>query len=221
MRRTEDGLWWWSLRTIPLCAGMVDAAARRQGIPAFGPDKAAAIIEGSKVFAKDLMKKYGIPTAGYEVFDDAAGGAGLYPGSRTGTRWWSRPTAWPWARACIICRDLGGGRGRPCTAMMEDKVFGDVRQPGGGRGVPHRAGGVRAGLYRRQDRQAHGFLHGPQAGLGRGPGPQHRRHGHHCPQPLLHRGGGASACMEQIFLPTIARHERRRAAPSRAACTSG
>jgi phosphoribosylamine--glycine ligase len=55
----------------PLALGMVDALAAA-GIPAFGPDKAAARIEASKVFSKDLMKKYGIPTAGYEVFDDPA-----------------------------------------------------------------------------------------------------------------------------------------------------
>ena len=55
----------------PLALGMVDALAAA-GIPAFGPDKAAARIEASKVFAKDLMKKYGIPTAGYETFDDPA-----------------------------------------------------------------------------------------------------------------------------------------------------
>ena len=53
----------------PLCLGLVDLL-REKGIPAFGPDKKAAIIEGSKVFAKGLMKKYGIPTAAYEVFDD-------------------------------------------------------------------------------------------------------------------------------------------------------
>ena len=54
----------------PLCLGMVDALADA-GIPAFGPFKRAAEIEGSKVFAKGLMKKYGIPTAAYEVFEDA------------------------------------------------------------------------------------------------------------------------------------------------------
>lgn len=53
----------------PLALGMVDALAA-VGIPAFGPDKAAARIEASKVFSKDLMKKYGIPTAKYETFDD-------------------------------------------------------------------------------------------------------------------------------------------------------
>ena len=53
----------------PLCLGMVDAL-KAVGIPAFGPEKNAAIIEGSKVFSKNLMKKYGIPTAAYETFDD-------------------------------------------------------------------------------------------------------------------------------------------------------
>ena len=55
----------------PLVLGAVDALTEK-GIPCFGPTAAAAQIEGSKVFAKDLMKKYGIPTAAYESFDDAA-----------------------------------------------------------------------------------------------------------------------------------------------------
>ena len=55
----------------PLVLGMVDALAEK-GIPAFGPNKAAAILEGSKVFSKNLMRKYGIPTAGYETFDAPA-----------------------------------------------------------------------------------------------------------------------------------------------------
>ncbi len=54
----------------PLVMGMVDAL-NAEGFMTFGPDKAAAIIEGSKVFSKDLMKKYGIPTAAYETFTDA------------------------------------------------------------------------------------------------------------------------------------------------------
>jgi phosphoribosylamine---glycine ligase len=54
----------------PLVLGCVDAL-NEKGIPCFGPNKAAAIIEGSKVFSKNLMKKYGIPTAAYEVFDSA------------------------------------------------------------------------------------------------------------------------------------------------------
>ena len=57
----------------PLVLGAVDAL-NEIGIPCFGPRANAAIIEGSKVFSKNLMKKYGIPTAAYEVFDsmDAA-----------------------------------------------------------------------------------------------------------------------------------------------------
>lgn len=54
----------------PLAAGMVDAL-EDAGIRAFGPRKDAAIIEGSKAFAKELMKNYGIPTAKYEVFDNS------------------------------------------------------------------------------------------------------------------------------------------------------
>lgn len=54
----------------PLVLGCVDAL-NDKGIPCFGPESSAAIIEGSKVFSKNLMKKYGIPTAAYEVFDNA------------------------------------------------------------------------------------------------------------------------------------------------------
>ena len=54
----------------PLVLGCVDAL-EAVGIPCFGPRANAAIIEGSKVFSKNLMKKYGIPTATYEVFDSA------------------------------------------------------------------------------------------------------------------------------------------------------
>ena len=53
----------------PLVLGCVDALEAK-GIPCFGPRSCAAIIEGSKVFSKNLMKKYGIPTAEYEVFED-------------------------------------------------------------------------------------------------------------------------------------------------------
>ena len=55
----------------PLAMGCVDALEAK-GIPCFGPRANAAIIESSKVFSKNLMKKYGIPTAAYEVFEDVA-----------------------------------------------------------------------------------------------------------------------------------------------------
>ena len=53
----------------PLVGGIVDVF-EEQGLRVFGPRKNAAIIEGSKAFSKDLMKKYGIPTAAYETFTD-------------------------------------------------------------------------------------------------------------------------------------------------------
>ncbi len=63
----------WTLRssrpTIRLCLGCVDAL-EAAGVPCFGPTTDAAIIEGSKVFSKNLMKKYGIPTAASETFTD-------------------------------------------------------------------------------------------------------------------------------------------------------
>ena len=53
----------------PLVGGVVDVFEKR-GLKVFGPNKSAAILEGSKAFSKDLMKKYNIPTAAYENFDN-------------------------------------------------------------------------------------------------------------------------------------------------------
>lgn len=55
---------------VPLAAGLVDDLAAA-GIPAFGPNREAAQLEGSKIFCKQLLRKYGIPTGDFEVFDDA------------------------------------------------------------------------------------------------------------------------------------------------------
>ena len=104
----------------PLVLGAVDAL-NAAGIPCFGPDKKAAIIEGSKVFSKDLMKKHGIPTASYEVFDDAEKAIEYLKVA-------SYPTV-------IKADGLALGKGvliensygpavRAVRSMMEDKVFG-------------------------------------------------------------------------------------------------
>jgi phosphoribosylamine--glycine ligase len=105
----------------PLVLGCVDALAE-VGIPAFGPTKAAAVIEGSKVFSKNLMRKYGIPTAQYEVFQD-------------------KDKALEYLKTCpiptVIKADgLALGKGviiaetrqaaeEAVISMMEDKIFGD------------------------------------------------------------------------------------------------
>ncbi len=56
---------------LPLTLGLVDAL-QKVGIKAFGPSQQAAELEGSKVFAKNLMHNYGIPTAEYHIFTEAA-----------------------------------------------------------------------------------------------------------------------------------------------------
>ena len=53
----------------PLCAGLVDEFERR-GLRVFGPSQKASMLEGSKVFAKEFMQRYGIPTAEFHVFED-------------------------------------------------------------------------------------------------------------------------------------------------------
>lgn len=107
----------------PLMLGMVDRL-EAEGIRAFGPRQNAAIIEGSKVFSKELMKKYGIPTAGYEVFDNSA--AAIDYIKRRGT--------YP---AVIKAEGLALGKGVIIAAnleeaeagvheIMDDRVFGDA-----------------------------------------------------------------------------------------------
>ncbi len=59
---------------VPLCAGIVDVFEKR-GLKVFGPDKAAAELEGSKSFAKSFMERHGIPTARAAAFDNAAAAA--------------------------------------------------------------------------------------------------------------------------------------------------
>ncbi|MBQ1242115.1 MAG: phosphoribosylamine--glycine ligase [Oscillospiraceae bacterium] len=105
----------------PLALGCVDAL-HEAGIACFGPDAKAARIESSKVFSKNLMKKYGIPTASYEVFTDAQAALDYL-----------KTSAYP----TVIKADglaLGKGVMIPTTyqeaeaavrSIMEDKTFGD------------------------------------------------------------------------------------------------
>ncbi len=103
----------------PLVLGMGDALAAR-GIPAFGPDKAAAVIEGSKVFSKKLMQRYGIPTARCEVFDNAEAAEGYV----------RQNTAWPLVvkadglalgKGVVICEDEAAALAAVREMMREGK----------------------------------------------------------------------------------------------------
>lgn len=105
----------------PLALGLVDALAK-EGIPAFGPDAAAARIEASKVFSKDLMKKYNIPTAGYEAFTDPAKALdyikaqGKYPVV-------IKADGLALGKGVLICQTEAEAK-QGLHDMMEEKVFG-------------------------------------------------------------------------------------------------
>ena len=105
----------------PLCLGMVDALAQA-GIPAFGPDKKAAVIEGSKVFAKDMMKKYGIPTADYRVFDDPAK-ALAYVEEEAPVPLVVKADGLALGKGVLICATREDAK-KAIHEIMEDKVFG-------------------------------------------------------------------------------------------------
>jgi len=106
----------------PLALGMVDAMEAAD-IRAFGPSAAAARIEGSKVFAKELMKKYGIPTAGYEVFDDPDAAvkyiadAGKYPVV-------IKADGLALGKGVVIAHDFDAAQ-TAVNTIMRDRIFGD------------------------------------------------------------------------------------------------
>lgn len=105
----------------PLALGMVDAMAEA-GIPSFGPNAAAARIESSKVFSKNLMKKYGIPTADYETFDDADAALG-YIRSRGKYPVVIKADGLALGKGVLICEDEAAAEAG-LKEIMLDKKFG-------------------------------------------------------------------------------------------------
>ena len=105
----------------PLAAGMVDAM-EEAGIPAFGPTANAAVIESSKVFSKNLMKQYGIPTAGYEVFDDSAS-AIAYIEQNNKFQIVVKEDGLALGKGVIIAENLQAAKDA-VQSIMEDKIFG-------------------------------------------------------------------------------------------------
>jgi len=104
----------------PLAAGMVDAL-KEAGIRAFGPQKSAAFIESSKAFSKDLMKKYNIPTAGYEVFDDMEEALAYLKKSSYPTV--VKADGLALGKGVIIAQNIEEAE-NAVRSMMSDKVFG-------------------------------------------------------------------------------------------------
>ena len=104
----------------PLVLGLVDRL-EQIGVPCFGPRANAAIIEGSKVFSKNLMKKYGIPTAQYEVFEDAAAALEYVKGCRIPTVVKADGLALGKGVVIAMTRDEAENA---VKSIMEDKKFG-------------------------------------------------------------------------------------------------
>ena len=107
----------------PLCAGLVDAH-EAAGIRVFGTRKNAAIIEGSKAFSKNLMKKYGIPTAAYEVFSDPDE-AISYLETRAKFPIVLKADGLALGKGVLICNDLEEAKAG-VVQIMEDKKFGSA-----------------------------------------------------------------------------------------------
>ncbi len=105
----------------PLVLGCVDELTKL-GIPCFGPEKKAAIIEGSKVFSKNLMKKYGIPTAEYEVFTDLESALAYLETAPVPTVIKADGLALGKGVIIAMTRDEAKAAVR---SMMEDKIFGE------------------------------------------------------------------------------------------------
>ncbi len=105
----------------PLADGMVDAF-EEVGIRAFGPDKKAAIIEASKVFSKNMMKKYGIPTADYEVFSDPTK-VMEYITAKNEFPVVIKADGLALGKGVIIAKDINEAK-NAVKSIMEDKKFG-------------------------------------------------------------------------------------------------
>ena len=105
----------------PLVLGCVDALTA-VGIPCFGPDSKAAIIEGSKVFSKNLMKKYGIPTAEYEVFSDMESALKYLDSAPIPTV--IKADGLALGKGVIIAMTRNEAKDA-VRSMMEDKIFGE------------------------------------------------------------------------------------------------
>mgnify|MGYP002510166111 FL=1 len=106
----------------PLVGGLIDEL-EKEGLRAFGPRKNAAILEGSKAFSKDLMKKYHIPTAAYETFDSAQEALNYLESARFPIV--LKADGLALGKGVLICQDLKEAK-EGVKAIMLDKQFGSA-----------------------------------------------------------------------------------------------
>ena len=204
--RARGSTWSWSgrrRRSSPASS----TTSPPTGIAVFGPSRAAAQLEGSKGFTKDLCAEAGIPTARLRPLPRCRGRRGLRARPRA-RRSWSRPTGSPPARAspsrrpstrrwprsmdCFVGRLRRGGRrgrdrGLPRTARRRASSPSPTARPSSP--LAHRAG--------------------PQARLRRRPRAQHRRHGRLLAGAGDDAGAGRAQTMDEIVAPTVAAMARR------------
>ena len=198
----------------PLAAGMVDAL-EKEGIRAFGPRANAAIIESSKVFSKNLMKKYGIPTADYAVFSDPKEVV-EYVEKRGKFPVVIKADGLALGKGVIIAQNFDEAKDAVHT-IMEDKVFGAsgnnvvVEEFLTGPEVSVLAftdGKTLRPMVSSKDTSVHWTATRPE----------HRRHGYHQPNPY-YTNEIADECMKTISCRPSKRC-RQRADRLRAVCTS-
>ncbi len=182
----------------PLVLGLIDEL-ENIGVPCFGPNKSAAIIEGSKAFSKNLMKKYGIPTADYEVFSDLQKALNYLESAPIPTVIKADGLALGKGVVIAMTRDEAKAAVR---SMMEDKVFG---QSGSTVVIEEYLEGPEVSVLSFTDGKTlvpmvssmdHKRAHDGDTGLNTG------GMGTIAPNPYYSEEIAAE-CMEKIFLPTI------------------
>ncbi|MHB1153095.1 MAG: phosphoribosylamine--glycine ligase [Eubacteriales bacterium] len=183
----------------PLMLGMVDRLIE-EGFRAFGPKKNAALIEGSKVFSKALMKKYGIPTASYEVFDTSEK-ALTYIQAQNSYPSVIKADGLALGKGAVIAADYREAE-EAVRSIMDERVFGDsgsrivIEEFMTGPEVTVLAFTDGSTVVPMVSSQDHKRAHDGDKGLNTG--------GMGAFSPSLHYTSDvAERCMNEIFLPTI------------------
>ena len=182
----------------PLVLGAVDRL-EAAGIACFGPRKNAAILEGSKIFSKNLMQKYGIPTAAYAVFTDTAAALSYLETAPMPTV--IKADGLALGKGVVIAQDRQQAR-QAVLAMMEERIFG---QSGASIGIEEFLQGPEVSVLSFTDGKTlvpmvSSMDH--KRALDHDEGPNTGGMGTVAPNPY-YTPEIARRCMEEIFLPTM------------------
>ena len=167
----------------PLVGGVVDAF-EAEGLRVFGPRKNAAILEGSKAFSKDLMKKYHIPTAAYETFSDPEAAEKYLETAKFPIV--LKADGLALGKGVLICNTLEEAKEGVKTIML-DKKFGSA---GNEMVIEEFMTGREVSVLSFVDGKTIKFRTGPQESRRRRHRPEHRRYGQLLPESVLYRRSG-------------------------------